>query len=658
MAHETALAGIRVVECCGWNGVFAGRILADGGAEVVRVVPPAGDPLDSEPPFFGDTAISIQAAWYNAGKRVVTIDTSTGAGRGQLLELVAGADILLEDWTPGREPLSVAELAAAQPALVRVSISPVGRDAVAPLVTNDLVANALSGAASVTGTPDTPPLTGYGNQTYHTAGMYAAICALASLRVAQATGCGQHVDLSAHEALISCTEQVLMQWFLPWTWPSRIAPRQGSLHWSGAYAVYPGRTGQGVMITPAMLLMDEILPWLEQDGMDQGLADRERFPDLLALLPELPTVMRVLREWTATKDPMELFFEAQAKHLSWGPVLSIPEVVESPQIEARGYLKPATVPGFGEVPFPGRLFQTDHDGPHPAPPARVTVRDLGWARREPVRAQPDRLPPGKPLAGVRVLDFTHVLAGPFGTRVLGDLGADIIKAGTAERAAGANTPAHPYYVCWNRNKRSISLNMRSEAGRALARRVAEHSDVVIENFSASVLKRWGMDREALAQANPRVSVISMGGMGQTGPWRSFVSFAPTIHALTGLTYLTNPPGEHLIGYGFSLTDHLSGLAGAIAALEAIQFSRRTGSGLAIDLSQYEVGLGLMGPALLDRLANGTAPEPVGNRHPFAAWAPHGIYRAQGDDRWAAIAVRWGCAMAHALRRDGPGRACR
>src|SRR5690606_20168164 len=94
-----------------------------------------------------------------------------------------------------------------------------------------------------------------------------------------------------------------------------------------------------------------------------------------------------------------------------------------------------------------------------------------------------------------------------------------------------------------------------------------------------------------------------------------------------------------LGYGFSLTDHLSGLAGAIAALEALEYRERTGKGMSIDLSQYELGLGIMAPALLDYLANGVNPEPVGNRHPFDSWAPHGIYPTSGEDEWIAIACR-------------------
>jgi len=237
------------------------------------------------------------------------------------------------------------------------------------------------------------------------------------------------------------------------------------------------------------------------------------------------------------------------------------------------------------------------------------------------------------------MDFTHVLAGPFGTRVLGDLGAEVLKIGSATRGAGANSAAHPYYMMWNRNKRSVSLNMSTDEGRALARKLAGECDIIIENFRAGVLTRWGLDRASLAEVNPGVSVITMGGVGQTGPWKDFVTFAPTIHALVGLTYLTGVPGRHDIGYGFSLNDHLSGLAGAVAALEAVHHRDRTGQGLEIDLSQYEVGLGLMAPAYLDYFANGRNPEPVGNAHSFGAWAPHGIYPASGNDRWVAIAAR-------------------
>ena len=639
MELEGPLAGIRVVETSGWNGVLAGRLMADAGADVVRVVPPGGDALGNEPPYFAGSSRSIQETWYNAGKRVVEVELSDEAGRARLLDLVAGADILIEDW-PSEAPLVSGEaLKSANPSLVQLSVTPMGSGG--PLSSwrvNDLVANALSGSASVTGNASTPPISGYGNQSHHTVGLYAAVCALASLRAARATGEYQHIDLSAHEALVSCTEQVLMEWFFPkGIWNTSLAPRQGSLHWSNAYEVYGGADGHGVMVTAALRFADVLLPWLLEEGAAQELANTEKYPNVVAMIRDLPYVMKVLREWVAANDGEKLFYEAQRRHQPFGVVWSIEEALtKSPQIEARGYLQPVDIEGYGPVRFPGRFIRTSADRGHPRPATRAA--GVEWARR-PVAANRRTADSARPLEGIRVMDFTHVLAGPFGTRVLGDLGAEVIKVGTAARGSGANSPDHPYYTMWNRNKKSVAINMASEAGRDIARKLAETCDIIIDNFSAGVLRRWGLDRGGLRDTNPGVSVISMGGMGQDGPWKDFVTFAPTIHALTGLTYLTNPPGEHFLGYGFSLTDHLSGLAGAFAALQAVEHRDRTGEGLTIDLSQYELGLGLMGPALLDYLANGADPEPVGNRHPFDAWAPHGIYPAAGDDKWVAIAVR-------------------
>ncbi len=628
------LAGLRVVERAGWAGAFAGRLLADGGADVVRVPPPGGDPLDREPPFFGGSGVSIQAAWYHAGKRTLAPDA------GDLRAPLTDADLLIEDWRAHEAPLSDEELRAEFPRLVRLSVTPMGREGPwAGLAVNDLVATALCGAASISGLPGEPPLTGYGNQTAHTIGFHAAICALAGLRLRDATGRAPHVDLCGHEALVACTEQMLMQWFFPdgGRWDGPVAPRQGSLHWSGGYEVYPDRDGAGLMVTPSLGLMETLIPWLEETDGAGEFADRERYPDLVALVKAMPRMMETLRAWTARHEADALFHEAQRRRLPFGAVWPVGKALESPQIAARGYLPEREVDGFGPVAFPGRLIGTSADGPAPGPPRAARAADRG---PRPDLSEPSGAPdPTAPLAGLRVLDFTHVLAGPFGTRALADLGADVIKVGTASRNAGANSLRHPYYLCWNRNKRSLALDMRRAKGRELARRLAARCDAVVENFSAGVIERWGLDRPSLAESAPGVSVVSMGGMGASGPWRDFVTFAPTIHALTGLTWLTNPPERRDVGLGYSLTDHLSGLAAALGVLEGVEHRRRTGEGIAVDVSQYELGLGLMGPALLDRLANGTDPDPVGNRHPFDAWAPHGIYPARGEDRWVAIAAR-------------------
>ncbi len=249
----------------------------------------------------------------------------------------------------------------------------------------------------------------------------------------------------------------------------------------------------------------------------------------------------------------------------------------------------------------------------------------------------------RPLEGVRVLDFTHVLAGPFATRCLADMGADVVKINSIKRATGANDPLHPYYLMWNRNKRALALDMTHDEDRQLCERLCEQADIVIDNFSVGVLDRWGIGFEKVRQKNPRVIYIQMSGMGEGGPWSNFVTYAPTIHALSGLTYLTSVPGREDIGIGFSYNDHQAGLHAAVAILAALEARRSTGAGQHIDVSQFEVGVSFAGPSLMDLFANGRAAEPTANDLPYDDACPHNCYQGlpKGDgtlgERWIAIA---------------------
>lgn len=250
----------------------------------------------------------------------------------------------------------------------------------------------------------------------------------------------------------------------------------------------------------------------------------------------------------------------------------------------------------------------------------------------------------RPLEGIRVLDFTHVLAGPFGTRILADMGADVVKVNSAERARANNAAGSPYYVLWNRNKRALALNMKDERAVAVALKLAEVADVVIDNFSIGVLDRWGIGYDQVAKVNQAVIYAQMSGMGDSGPWKDFVSYAPTVHALAGLTYTTGTKGHEPIGIGFSYNDHMAGLHAACAILIALEARRRLGIGQKIDLSQLEVATSLLGPAFFDYFANGKAAEPSGNKLPYDEIAPHGCYPCQSigdnddilDERWIAI----------------------
>jgi crotonobetainyl-CoA:carnitine CoA-transferase CaiB-like acyl-CoA transferase len=250
----------------------------------------------------------------------------------------------------------------------------------------------------------------------------------------------------------------------------------------------------------------------------------------------------------------------------------------------------------------------------------------------------------RPLDGLRILDFSHVLAGPFATRVLGDMGADVVKINSQDRALAANDPAHPYYLMWNRNKRALAIDMSNEDSRVLCRKLCETADVVIDNFSVGVLDRWGVGYEEISVVNPGVIYVQMSGMGDGGPWSKYVTYAPTIHALAGLTHLTGVPGRENIGIGFSYNDHQAGLHGAVAILAALSSRHSTGRGQRVDVSQFEVGVNFAGPALLDLFANGRAARPMGNTLPYDDVAPHNVYRcapadvvSTAEERWVAIA---------------------
>ena len=250
------------------------------------------------------------------------------------------------------------------------------------------------------------------------------------------------------------------------------------------------------------------------------------------------------------------------------------------------------------------------------------------------------------LRGVRVVDFTWVHAGPSATRILADQGAEVIKieSGYGVSISGGPTPRTLRGVGqrhnWNAGKLSLSLNMRTPQGIAIAKRLVEVSDVVAENFSGRIMPRWGMDYESLRQIKPDIIMLSMSGLGRTGPWKDYVSYGQTLQAWSGFTYLTGFPDTDPCGPASAYSDAVAGMAGAQAILLALIHRRRTGQGQWIDLSQFEALSALLETLVLDLSVNrkGDDIRRTGNRLPHGGGAPHGVYRCKGDDRWVAIDV--------------------
>jgi crotonobetainyl-CoA:carnitine CoA-transferase CaiB-like acyl-CoA transferase len=240
------------------------------------------------------------------------------------------------------------------------------------------------------------------------------------------------------------------------------------------------------------------------------------------------------------------------------------------------------------------------------------------------------------LQNIRILDFSWVLAGPYATRILADFGAEVIKVQPLLPEEADDAFSRGYYNTWNRNKLGITLNLNKGEGVAIAKKLVAVSDAVVENFTPRVMANWGLDYDNLKKIKPDLIMLSMSTMGSTGPQRDYAGFGPTVHAFSGMTYLTSFPGEPPLGPGYAHADHVAGLVSALAVLSALEYRRRTGEGQFIDISQVEAMASLLGDAVLEYTAGGRVPEPSGNRSAEAA--PHGIYRCRGDDRWCAIAV--------------------
>jgi crotonobetainyl-CoA:carnitine CoA-transferase CaiB-like acyl-CoA transferase len=243
----------------------------------------------------------------------------------------------------------------------------------------------------------------------------------------------------------------------------------------------------------------------------------------------------------------------------------------------------------------------------------------------------------QPLDGVRILDFTWVVAGPTATRILADLGAEVIKVERGD-ALDFGDRRGGFTGGLNRGKLATVINLADPRGLDLVRRLVAHVDVVIDNFSARVMRNWGLHYEGLQALKADIIAVSMSGFGHTGPYKDYVSYGPTLQALAGFTLLMRHPDRPPAGFGFSYSDLVGGYTAALAVLAALVHRRRTGRGQMIDLSQFEASCAVFGPTLLDIAANRRAVEPAGNASQDAPAAPHGVYRCRGEDRWCAIAI--------------------
>ncbi|WP_461034708.1 CaiB/BaiF CoA-transferase family protein [Streptomyces mayteni] len=613
----------RVLDLTDELGFQGARSLVGLGADVLRVDP---DP-EAEP--------AARAHWH-AGKRWTRVPDAA-----DLDELAAGVDIVLESGPVATLRGVRADGTSRWPHAVHVVVTPFGltgprRDWVA----DDLVLASAGGMTWLGGRADGQPKPPPREQAAQVAGAHAAIGALLGVL----SGTGQLVDVSAQEAVAATLETAAIAWIHA----GRFPVRNGGVYEHVAHRIFAaadgwvagGYSGSGRMWT-------DLLAWLVEEGEAGDLVD-ERWSDAVLRWRGRPHVDEIVGRFAARRTAADIAEQARARALPWAEVVPAERLPDNPQLRNREFFfrvvgEGLPAGGVEDVGFPWaarpgpRTLDAVHEAPRRAPWRHAGPRGLPARRGE------------RALSGVRVLDLTWVLAGPYATKQLAEHGADVVKIESRHRQdptrfapsmrlrPGAGHDDSGYFLNFNRNKRSVALNLRTPEGQRLLRDLVPHCDVVVENFSPGVLARWGMDYPALRELNPGVILVSMAGVGGTGPWRDAVTFADTLAAMSGLSSETREPGGPPQGLTFGLGDMVAANAAVLATLDLLA----EGRGGHVDLSQLEAMAAAMGPAVLEPVLGRPGPDRRTAEHPNRSpvAVPHGVYPAAGNDRWVAIAVR-------------------
>ncbi|MGE0059982.1 MAG: CaiB/BaiF CoA transferase family protein, partial [Dehalococcoidia bacterium] len=658
MTTAKLLAGLNVVELSqGIAGPFCGKLLADLGADVIKVEPPEGDRTRLAGPFPGDEPHAEKSGLFlalNTNKRSVVLDVAVPSDRSRLRELLMTADVVI--WGDGAtgakdDALPVEELKRLNPRLVVTSVTPFGRSGpYAERRASDLVVFQMSGYAPlVPGSVDDldaePPLRAGGQQSEFVTGISAATGTLMALALRDKTGSAGLLDVSAWESMAMMPQGAFVDAALGKPPRSRLGGAEARV---AVVAILPTSDGY-VAISPRE--DHQWAAWLEIMGHPAWEND-ERFNTRQGRQRNWGELEPLIAEWTKLQGKQELYYACQDAHVPAFPVNTAADLLHSSQMLARGFFEELDHPVAGKLPYAGFPFKLSTGDLRLETPAPLLGQhqDARFANLDPspkgesVPPRPLGRPSGSaaaegwgegalPLQGIRVLDFSWIIAGPTCTRILGLMGADVIKIESRRRPDPTRSGNTQCFL--NQSKRSLSLNISTERGLALAKDLAAHCDVVIENYATGVIERMGLGYDVLKAINPSLVMLSSSGLGHSGPDMHHVAYGTLMQCFTGWSGQTGyPGGKPLIGGVWG--DPLTGMLQTFLILSALRSRNQTNEGRYIDLAMAEAMCTLLPEAFMEYAMNGRIVPPMGNAD--RRYAPHNLYRCAGDDAWASIAV--------------------
>ena len=658
----SALSHLRILELAnGVAGEFCGKLLADFGAEILKVeVPGAGSDTRRGGPFAAAAdkrEASGLFAYLNTNKRSVCLDVTTPQGKETLHALVKTVDAVVDDHPRGfleSLELGPADIAAAYPRLIACAITPFGYDAPDTMhkAYSLNVFHSSGWGYHSPSEPDLgkPPLKGAGRfHVDYESGLSAALALAAAAYWKGISGRGQFLDVSQRESMASLSDYVLGQMVAG---TMEVSARRQAFDLRGPATFFQCLDGY-------------VYLWMSEPGHWEGLRTLLDQPAWMQDFPERWLELHLSEEriqrcrahiaqWMKNQHKLDVATRAQKLGVPVVPVNTVKDLFESEQMQFRGFFSEVEHPALGRVRYPTVPYRLS------ATPARIerSAPLLGehtaLVLREAAAAQ-DRAPPsphghggsasrtpGGPLQGVRVLELTKIWAGPYTGKLLALLGAEVIRVESydsldATRRYGVkDINDAPGFQAINPGKHSVQLNVRTDEGRRLVKELVKISDIFIENLRPGAAGRLGLGYDILRSLRPDIVAVSMSMYGHEGPLSYQTGYAPCFSALGGVCHLAGyedgPPQLLNIRYG----DSSYGTAAAFAAVIALCHRQRTGQGQFVDVSAVESLAAMLGDSFMEYSLTGHVPTRDGNRHP--EMAPHGCYPCNGDE-WMSIAVR-------------------
>ena len=635
-----ALDGLNIVEFGQHvSASYCAKLLGDLGATVTKVESGRGDPLRRCGPHRPGQPDQVGGGLFhylNANKQSVIADLTDDPVAATVADLVAGADIVVENFRPGVMEsfgLGPDALLSMNSRLVVVRISNYGQDGPwRDRLASGLTLQAEVGLALRLGEPEGRPLHIVGRLAELVGGTFAAGAALGGASSAARTGVGTVVDVSLFETLLyslspsDVVREVLSAQGIEL--PDKYQANPGFVNCLDGIVCVSTLTGQHWQDLCVLVGADEWAPRMYDVQID---AEARR------------GFLESVEAWTSGRTITDVVDTMQTFRLAAAPVVDGRTILEQSQFVTRGFFVPQPGASFVRPAAPYRLSATPVTIRSPAP---------GLGEHEPsapAAPRPNAAPGGDgdhlPLSGVRVVDMTSFLSGGHLSEYLAAFGADVVKIESPRRPDGyrfvVTYPAlgdhwwerSPLWQAQNLSKRSLVLELSLEQGREVLERLIAHADVIAENYTPRVLDSFGFDYERVREINPNIVMVRMPAFGLEGPWRDHVGFAYNIEQLAGMAQNGDPDGPFVQPYG--IVDIVNGQHAVVGTLAALRHRFQGGGGQLVEMAQVETVACLTAADTIEYQLTGECRPRAGNREPGCA--PQGIYPCL-EGRWIGITV--------------------